>query len=107
MTRLIDADKLNKKKKYSFQVEGGVFPKNEWFIKATDLFDAPTAYDLDAVVKGVTDVVDMLINNRYVESYCKKKAKRGECGTSLTSGCEKCQGDEIIRIVKEGGRDED
>ena len=44
--RLIDADKLNKKKKYSFQTVFGVFPKNEWFIKATDLFSAPT---VDAV----------------------------------------------------------
>lgn len=42
MTRLIDADKLNKKKKYSFQTQGGAFPKHEWFIKLDDLFAAPT-----------------------------------------------------------------
>lgn len=44
--RLIDADKLNKKKKYSFQTQGLPFPKNEWFIKASDLYAAPT---IDAV----------------------------------------------------------
>lgn len=44
--RLIDADKLNKKKKYSFQTVFGAFPKYEWFIKADDLFSAPT---VDAV----------------------------------------------------------
>ena len=42
MGRLIDADKLNKKKKYLFQIKGGAFPKSEWFIKADDLFSAPT-----------------------------------------------------------------
>jgi hypothetical protein len=39
---LIDRQKLNKKRKYCFQTQGGAFPKSEWFIKATDLFDAPT-----------------------------------------------------------------
>ena len=43
--RLIDADKLNKKKKYTFQTESGVFPKSEWFIKADDLFNAPTVIE--------------------------------------------------------------
>ena len=40
--RYIDANKLNKKKKYTFQTQGGCFPKSEWFIKADDLFAAPT-----------------------------------------------------------------
>ena len=40
--RLIDADVLNRKKKYSFQVIGGCFPKSEWFIKLEDLHRAPT-----------------------------------------------------------------
>lgn len=44
--RLIDADRLNKKKKYSFQTEFGCFPKSEWFLKVDDLFSAPT---VDAV----------------------------------------------------------
>lgn len=44
--RLIDADVLNRKKKYSFQVIGGCFPKSEWFIKLEDLHRAPT---VDAV----------------------------------------------------------
>lgn len=39
--RYIDANKLNKKKKYSFQTQGGCFPKSEWFIKADDFFAAP------------------------------------------------------------------
>ena len=45
--RLIDADKLNKKKKYSFQTVFGAFPKSEWFIKADDLFSAPTIIEAD------------------------------------------------------------
>lgn len=43
MARYIDADKLNQKKKYLFQTQGMPFPKSEWFIKADDLFSAPTA----------------------------------------------------------------
>jgi hypothetical protein len=43
MARYIDADKLNKKKKYQFRTEGMPFPKSEWFIKADDLYSAPTA----------------------------------------------------------------
>lgn len=39
--RYIDANKLNKKRKYSFQTQGGCFPKSEWFIKADDFFAAP------------------------------------------------------------------
>lgn len=41
-TRLIDADKLKRKKKFSFQTEGGCFPKNEYFLKVSDLLAAPT-----------------------------------------------------------------
>lgn len=40
--RLIDANKLNKKKKYLFETRGLPFPKSEWFIKADDLFSAPS-----------------------------------------------------------------
>lgn len=40
--RLIDANKLNRKKKYLFETRGLPFPKSEWFIKADDLFNAPT-----------------------------------------------------------------
>jgi hypothetical protein len=50
--RLIDADKLNRKKKYCFQTESGAFPKSEWFIKADDLFSAPTIIEAD---KGDTE----------------------------------------------------
>lgn len=45
--RLIDADKLNRKKKYCFQTEHGAFPKSEWFIKADDLFSAKTIIEAD------------------------------------------------------------
>lgn len=44
--RLIDADNLNRKKKYSFETVHGIFPKNEWFLKLEDLHKAPT---VDAV----------------------------------------------------------
>lgn len=39
---LIDRDKLNKKKKYTFQTKGGAFPKSEWFFKMDDLYNADT-----------------------------------------------------------------
>jgi len=45
--RLIDADKLNKKKKYQFQTQSGAFSKSEWFIKADDLFNAPTIIEAE------------------------------------------------------------
>lgn len=45
--RLIDAGKLNRKKKYCFQTEHGAFPKSEWFIKADDLFSASTIIEAD------------------------------------------------------------
>ena len=40
--RLIDADKLIKKKQYSFETVSGEFPKSEWFIKVDEIFNAPT-----------------------------------------------------------------
>lgn len=51
MSRYIDADKLKKKKKYSFQTEFGAFPKHEYFIKLQDLLEAPTA-DVEEVRHG-------------------------------------------------------
>ena len=47
--RLIDANALNRKKKYSFQTVGGCFHKSEWFIKADDLFSAPTVDAVEVV----------------------------------------------------------
>lgn len=44
---LIDRKKLNKKRKYCFQTQGGAFPKSDWFIKAEDLFYAPTIIPAD------------------------------------------------------------
>ena len=49
MPKYINADKLNKKKQYSFQTQFGCFPKSEWFIKAEDFFAAP-AEDVAPVV---------------------------------------------------------
>lgn len=40
--RLIDADKLIKKKQYLFKTVSGAFPKSEWFIKVDEIFNAPT-----------------------------------------------------------------
>jgi hypothetical protein len=45
--RLIDADKLNRKKKHYFQTERGAFSKSDWFIKADALFSAPTIIEAD------------------------------------------------------------
>ena len=50
--RLIDADKLNRKKKYCFQTKHGAFPKSEWFIKADDLFLAPTIVEADKEISN-------------------------------------------------------
>ena len=44
--RLIDANKLTKKKQYQFQIQGGAFPKGGFFIRVEDVFRAPT---IDAV----------------------------------------------------------
>lgn len=44
---LIDRDKLNKKKKYTFQTKRGAFPKSEWFLKVDDLYNADTVIKAD------------------------------------------------------------
>ena len=65
MGRLIDADKLNKKKKYLFQTESGAFPKSEWFIKADDLFSAPTvdAIPKDHIAKAIDKVEEYICDH--------------------------------------------
>ena len=63
MGRLIDADKLNKKKKYLFNTESGAFPKSEWFIKSNDVFLAPTVEAIpkaDYETRLKADLVAML-----------------------------------------------
>lgn len=50
--RLIDADKLNRKKKYCFQTVRGAFPKSEWFINSNDLFSAQTIIEADKEKNG-------------------------------------------------------
>ena len=49
--RLIDADKLKKKRKYSFQTEFGAFPKHEVFVKLSDITDAPTI-EAEPIIHG-------------------------------------------------------
>ena len=81
MARLIDADALNKKKKYTFQTVGGCFPQCEWFIKAQDLFDAPTV-DAVEVVHGYWHIDDYDSGEpdgyaAFIEVHCSK------CGYEL------------------------
>ena len=49
---LIDKNKLSKKKQYLFKTDNGAFPKSEWFIKADDLFSAPTIIPADTESGG-------------------------------------------------------
>ena len=72
--RLIDADRLNKKKKYCFDVEGLPFPKSEWFIKASDLFSAPTVDP----ASGIVSFTNRLVIEKCFEKWCE------ECGASPT-----------------------
>ena len=72
--RLIDADKLNKKKKYCFDVEGLPFSKSEWFIKASDLFSSPTVDPSS----GIVNFSNRLIIEKKFEEWCK------ECGAAPT-----------------------
>lgn len=66
--RLIDANKLNRKKKYQFETHGLPFPKSDWFIRASDLFSAetidqetlPIVKQLRAEVAGLKDQLDRL-----------------------------------------------
>lgn len=48
--RLIDADKLNKKRKFMFNIVQGLCPKSEWFFRVSDLLAAPTVVDAVRVV---------------------------------------------------------
>lgn len=75
MPRYIDADKLNKKKKYSFQTQGMPFPKSEWFIKADDLFSAPTE-DVVKVRHGEWLIVDDLIDKNLCNLVCSVCGRR-------------------------------
>lgn len=69
--RLIDADKLNKKKKYLFQTKGLPFPKSEWFIKVDDLFSAPTI-DAKPVIHSSWDLFK---DGSVVCKNCKRTVK--------------------------------
>lgn len=93
--RLIDADALKKK---AVLLAGENDPV--YAVPESEIDNQPTAYDVEAVVEGVTDVAEILKKDLYVEKFCQPKMKSGECATM---GCTKCLTDEIIRIVKAGG----
>lgn len=69
--RPIDADKLNKKKKYLFQTKGMPFPKSEYFIKLDDLFSAPT---LDVVPREEVDALQRRYDLAVAEREANAKA---------------------------------
>lgn len=75
MGRFVDADKLNKKKKYLFKTESGAFPKSEWFIKADDLFSAPT---VEAIPKEEV--------RQFIENIQKIKDNHNEYGEPINYG---------------------
>lgn len=83
--RLIDADKLNRKKKYQFQTQGGCFPKSEWFIKAEDLFAAPTVNPYEWIsVEDRLPEIDCTVTNygrkfqKSIRVLCACKQKTGK-----------------------------
>ena len=80
--RLIDANALNRKKKYSFQTVGGCFPKSEWFIKLDDLLDAPT---VDAV-----EVIHAKWENVQKGKGCCSNCHRLDSVDSLATHCRYC-----------------
>lgn len=84
MARYIDADKLNKKKKYLFRTQGEPFPKSEWFIKADDFFSAPTA----GVVKVIRckDCKDFEPHGNGKAGICRNK-KLKPCLRYVTDFC--------------------
>ena len=65
MPKYIDVDKLRKKKKYLFRTQTGAFPKSEWFIKADDLFSAPTveAIPKDHIAKAIDKVEEYICDH--------------------------------------------
>lgn len=81
MPRYIDADKLNKKKKYLFQTQGMPFPKSEWFIKADDLFSAPTADVVPRaeVAREIFEEIDKIIVSDEIDSDLKYDEYYGAC----------------------------
>ena len=71
--RLIDANELSRKKKYSFQTVGGCFPKSEWFVKLDDVFSTPTVDAVEVVrckdcehSKPIT-----ILNENRVQLHCR------------------------------------
>lgn len=69
--RLIDADNLNRKKKYSFETVHGCFPKNEWFLKLEDLHRAPTV-DAVPVVRCQECKHLNIVNDEKLYAHCPK-----------------------------------
>lgn len=89
--RYIDANKLNKKKKYSFQTQGGCFPKSEWFIKADDFFAAPDE-DVVEVKHGEWIEVNQIgKNSRHIKYTTKQCSVCGYWnGRKKTNYCPNC-----------------
>lgn len=68
--RLIDADKLKKKKKYLFKTQSGAFPKSEYFFKIDDILSAPTVKA--EIVTYCKECEHLLIDDRFTEGrICK------------------------------------
>lgn len=77
--RLIDANKLNRKKKYLFETRGLTFPKSEWFIKADDLFSAPTIDpETLPIVRQLRGELENCKQELRQIKYCYDIAKNGE-----------------------------
>ena len=93
--RLIDADKLKAKKKYCFEIKSGVFPQSDYFIKLTDIINAPTV-EAEPIRHGhwtITDQ-DVMGCKEYTCSICGHDTE----GWKATHYCENCGAkmDEVI-----------
>lgn len=93
--RPIDANALVRKKQYTFQIQGGCFPKSGHFINVEDIFDAPTL-DYAPVVHGEWVTIESAYWRwKHDGAYCvsRKKFKHEDCGKVVAKKepyCPKC-----------------
>lgn len=88
MGRLIDADKLNNKKKYLFRTEGGAFPKSEWFIKADDFFAAPIVDAKEVVHAKWINVYPVLESHpMFMYGICSECGAETGCKSNYCHNC--------------------
>ena len=99
--RLIDANKLNKKKKYQFETRGLPFPKSDWFIRVDDLLSAPTIdpenlplvlqlrEELEKVTAERNAAVKEL-ENYMVQDVIRGNEPCGMCANARETPCECC-----------------